>query len=71
MTREEFSEFGEACFKRQVPPLVVLRPDKHRDERSAADRARILKELREKGWTVRQISEVCPLTERRIREAVQ
>ncbi len=68
---EEAQQFLDACFKRQVPPKVVLNPKKFREDRHVAARSAIIRALRSVGWSVGQIAEYCPLSERTIERTVQ
>lgn len=66
----EWRTLVQVCEERHVNPMVVACPSKHREEAAVADRNKILRALKASGWPVSKLARVCPLSERRIREAV-
>ena len=61
---------AEICAEKETDMNLIIRPEKHRDDISAAKRASVLREARIRGITWDSLTTLCPMTERGIRKAM-
>ena len=54
----------QVCEEKRVDPKILLRPEKHREQRDVSARASVFKALRKAGWTIQMIRDLCPISER-------
>lgn len=61
---------AEICAEKQVDMNLIIRPEKYRDDISAAKRASVLREARAKGISWDSLTTLCPMSERGMRKAM-
>jgi hypothetical protein len=61
---------AEVCQEKGVDMKILIYPEKYRDDISAANRARTLREAFKRGITLQGLRTLCPMSERGIRRIV-
>ena len=56
----------EVCQEREIAPTIIVRPRDYRDDRSATERAAVIRLMRAKGIPVKVLAEITGLSQRTV-----